>query len=323
MPIYVDNSILDAVSSCSSEAVLRYVLGYTTRQQAAHLRAGSAGHKAFEAWFGGSDLATANGIFENEYRAWVEQAFDDGERVEDRLTFENTSRILDYWLQTHPVASFPWVVDPALVEVGFSVPLTDDGEYMLVGLADLITTDKHTGDTYIVDHKFTGRVSHYWMRQFYMSSQLSGYQWAASQYLDPGKQVVGSYINAVEFSKLPSDPVRKCAKHATPYAECGPLHTESRLLGPFMRTPAQLEAWRQTAIGLAKRYESLMRTYPTIERLGRVRMEGMFNGSCRFCEFHDFCRMGRPAGYADSMLMADRWEPFPLAFSGGVEHNAE
>ena len=317
MPTYIDNSILDAVSSCSSEAVLRYVLGLTTRKEAAHLQAGSWGHKAMETWFRGGTKAEAMTVFTDGYRPWIEQAFADGEKVEDRLSYENCAAILEFWFDSHDVTRFPWVVEPDLVEIGFSAPLDDAGEYVLVGRIDLVGTDKRTGDSYIVDHKFPGKVSWYWSRQFRMSSALSGYQWAVQNHLDIGKQVVGSYINAIELSKLPSDPVRKCPKHATAYRECGPLHAQAEILGPFTRTPQQLEEWRKTALGLAKRYESLCDTYPTLKQLDRVRMEGMFNGSCRFCQFYDFCTVGRPREYVDSYLEESRWEPYKHAFGGG------
>jgi len=54
---------------------------------------------------------------------------------------------------------------------------------------------------------------------------------------------VGAYINAIEFSRLPSSD-RRCTVHAVAYSECGHLHANSDLL-IVERTPAEIEEWKK------------------------------------------------------------------------------
>jgi len=312
-PTYIDNTILSAVSSCSTEAVLAYVVDYVSREEGAQLLAGQAAHEALAVWFQGRTKQEALDAFNTTYLEWSRTNVDPN----DRLSYANTFTILSYWLDTHAPSSFPFRVMPEHTEIGFSSQLDDAGEFMFFGKLDLFAYDLHDDFCYVIDHKTTGSVNRYWARQFRLASQLSGYQWLGQRYLGDQGNVVGTFINAIEFSKLPSDPGRRCQKHAVPYIECGPLHTKSDLMGPFMRTPGQLEVWRKNAIELAKRYRSLLMTYPDVRRLHSVQMEGTFNGSCRFCQFYEFCNVARPIEFIDSHLVQRRWEPW--AEPGAVE----
>lgn len=312
-PIYIDNTILNTVASCSTEAVLAHVLDYQSREESAPLLSGQAAHAALAIWFQGISKSDALHEFANIYKDWADQNVEPG----DRLTFLNCHTVLSYWFDTHPPSSFPFRVMPEHTEIGFSHQLDDEGEFMFFGLLDLFAYDLHDDFCYVVDHKTTGSVNRYWAKQFRLAAQLTGYQWLGQKYLGDEGSVVGSFINAIEFSKLPSDPSRKCPKHSVAYIECGPLHTKTELLGPFMRSPHKIEVWRLNAIELAKRYRSLLMTYPVAQRLHRVKMEGTFNGSCRFCQFYEFCNVDRPLDFIDSHLIQRRWEPW--AEDGAME----
>ncbi|MAH44929.1 hypothetical protein CMI37_03820 [Candidatus Pacearchaeota archaeon] len=316
-PIAVDNSILNAVASCSTEAVLRYVYHYTTLDEAATLRSGSAGHDAMAVWLRGGTKDAALDAFTAAYYDW--SAANNIPR-DDRLAFNNIYTILDYWFDKNPVADLPYRVAPDLIEVGFAYPLDPDGEFTFCGRMDAIVGDITSSSIYPLDHKFTGNLTPYFKKRFRNDSQMSGYVWGAQQ--STSRLIPGVYINAIELRRLPSDPVRRCRTHGTSYAECGYLHATYELIGPITRSDAEIDEWRRTAIHLARRFRDLLRRFPTLDDLWRVRTQGKFHGSCAFCHFNDFCAVGRPMNLVDSMLRRERWEPFTYAFKGRADADA-
>lgn len=296
--LYVDNSALKAVARCSTEALVRYGLGWTTPSDKAALKAGTAFHACMEAHLKGADAETALQAFTDSYTEWGLEHVP----LDDRLSPGNLTRILTYWLDTHPLSALPFKVDPGLVEIGFAFPLTED--IVFCGRIDAVAT--YNGNYYIVEHKSTGRISQDWLSTFYLDSQLSGYLWAAQQHT--GLPIIGAFLNAVEFSRLPHSD-KRCPKHATSYDECGHLHSNSVITLPE-RSEYKLDQWRKTAIHLAKKYKDLLDRFPSLEQIHKVRMQGTFNGSCRFCAFHDWCRLDRSVTYVNDNLIHDPWEPY-------------
>lgn len=316
MPIYIDNSILCSVATCDTRTVLRYILGYTTREERANLLSGTAGHDANAEYFRtAGDKQAALDKFAEVYRDWA----DANVPPDDRLTYENTHNIMNAWYDAHPLDKADFTVDPAQVEIGFSFPLDSEGEYVFVGRIDAIVTDNATSRARVLDHKFPGRIDAKFARNFKTDTQFTGYIWAASQTL--GIPVDGGYVNGIEFSRLPSDPSRKCAKHGTTYDECGFLHLNSQLL-IVNRTPQQIARWRVNALALAKRFAELKRKYNLPDYLPAVPMQGTFiYATCAFCEAHDFCITGKPVAQIDSLFQISPWEPFEHAF--GKEDDAQ
>ena len=302
-PIYLSASTLDAVASCSTEAVLSNVLHYISREERAELNAGLAVDKAISAWFAGVQRKDCLGIFNTEYRAWATENVAD----DDRLSYSNVYKIVSTWLDNHPVGSFPFHVRQERIQVDFKFPIGD--EFIWVGRIDLLADDLQDGHLIVVDHKTTGRISHYWARKFRLAASITGYLWAAQQHIGD-TQVDGAYINAIETSKLPSDPTRKCKEHAVPYIECGILHAKSQLIGPFTRTPHQIEEFKKTAIYLGRKYKSLLQRFGDARHLHRVRMQGTFTGACSFCQFYEFCVNDRPVEHIGNYLQQkERWKP--------------
>lgn len=308
-PIYLSASMLEAMS-CSTKAVLRYVLHYTDREERAELNAGSAVDKAVSAWFEGKRRNDCLGIFNTEYHAWATENVAD----DDRLSYSNVYKVLSTWLDNHPIESFPFRVRKKNIQVAFSFPIND--EFVWGGRMDLLADDLRDSHLYVVDTKTTGRISHYWARKFRLSAQITGYIWAAQQHTSE-TNVTGAYINAIELSKLPSDPSRKCKDHAVPYIECGHLHAKAELIGPFTRTPHQIEEFKKTAIHLGQRYKSLLQRFGDVKRLHKVRTQGAFHNDCPFCPFYEFCANDRPIEHVDSYLQKVEREPFVPTLSRG------
>lgn len=301
--LYVDNSILSSVARCSTEAHLRHVLGYTTAEEQATLKAGTAFHVAMESWFTIGKIEDAVLAFATSYQEWAEANVSE----DDRLSWSNTSRITRYWLETHPSHALPFTVRPDLVEVGFAHPLTDDGTIMFCGRLDAVA--RYTDAVYLVEHKSTGRITQTWLQKWRLDSQPTGYIWGARQHLN--EPVVGVILNAIEFSRLPTSD-RNCTRHAVPYAECGHLHGNTEMI-VVTRTDEQLAEWRKTAVHLAQRFRDLLARFPTLDDAHRVRMQGTFNGSCGWCAFNNYCAIGRPASYVQANLRHDPWRPYDLS----------
>ena len=303
--LHVDNSILKATARCSTEALLRYGLDYTTIEERAELKSGDAGHQAMACWFRGGTEQEALAIFSKVYREWA----DANVPPDSRLTHENCHRVLIRWFETHPLSAMPFIIHPELIEIGFAYPLDDSGEFIFVGRMDGIVTSHQFGMPWTLEHKFTGQITDRWARQFRIDSQNSGYNWAAQNHID--SVVGGSFINAIQLSRLPSSD-RKCKDHGVPYVECGDLHAKWEMFTTG-RTPQAIEEWKRTAIHLAKRYRDLILRYPTIDHLQKVRMQGMFHGACNYCAFFDFCVTGRQKSMIEAMLVKDPWHPWLFA----------
>lgn len=326
--VYVDNTTLRAAARCSTELVLRHGLDYATSDEAPALECGIATHEILADHLKGQPADYCLAKYELLYRGYSEDVgLELQEHKLHRLSWTNTDKILREWLARHPLDSFSFVVNPKLVEVGFQLPLSDEfvcgcsptqvrqdcwdhnenPAFVFCGRLDAIVQAQHDNGLYVLDHKTTGRIADYWTEKFRKDSQMTGYVWAAQKTL--GQPIVGVFINGIEFSKLPSDPVRKCRTHGVPYLECGPMHMRSELL-IYTRTPDQLEQWRQDAIRLAKRYRELCLTPDA--SLTSVPMEGTFHDACGFCNFSRFCDAGRPVHYIDAMLVNQPWRPFEI-----------
>lgn len=325
--VYVDNTILRAVARCDTEATLRHVLDLTTPGDAYALDSGTAAHEALASYLEGRPADYCN----SQYRLlW--QPLSDKDHLDlpehpwHRLSYANTSKIMAEWFITHPLTSLPFVVNPKLVEVGFSIPLSDEcvcgrkpwngmpccddyrPAFVFYGRLDAIVQGAHDRALYVLDHKTTGRITPYWTEKFRNDSQMTGYVWAAQRTL--GQTITGVFINAIEFSKLP-DSNRKCGAphyHGVPYSECGIHHMKSELL-IYTRSPDQLDQWQSDALKLARRYKVLAQATSKIEGIGNVAMQGTYHGACGFCDFKDFCGGNRPLHYAKSMLIHRPWRP--------------
>jgi len=309
-PLAIDNSTLRAVARCSTEAMVRYAWHWTTAEERATLKAGTAFHTAMERHFKGDQPAEVLAAFSAGYDAWA----DENVKADDRLAPANLSRIVSRWLDLNPLATSPFTVDPTMVEVGFAYPLTDDGSIVFCGRLDGVA--QYQDALYVLEHKSTGRITQDWLDTFTLDSQLSGYIWAAQQHT--GMTVVGAFLNAIEFSKLPNSAM-KCKggggvpSHGVPYSECGHLHANMRM-AVVSRAPEALVEWKKTATHLAIRYRDMLAKWPTLESLHKLRMQGTFNGSCRFCSFKDFCKLHRPMSYiAAGNLIFEKWSPYERA----------
>mgnify|MGYP001610844589 CR=1 FL=1 len=305
-PIIVDNTILAAMQTCDTLAATAYVLGQSMFEEAGPLVCGSAIHTALETWFkSGHDTEQAMQALETAFKPWAdEHATSD----RDRFQYTNVAAIMRQWFVTHPPAALPFKTDPALIEVGFALPLADD--VIFVGRMDALVWDAQ-GAWWIVDHKSTYRLDDTWRKTQRASAQYTGYLWAGQQHLN--QPVVGVYGNGIEVSLLPSDPVRKCRDHGVKYIECGPLHARFELL-LTQRTPAQIEQWKMSALVLARKFAALKAQVRSLDDLAPVPLTGQFTGACARCQFYDWCRVGRQVEMVPALMRYEPWEPYARVF---------
>ncbi len=310
-PLYIDNSTLKAVARCSTEAMLRYAYGYTSAEERAVLRAGTAFHTMAEVHFKGGARDDALAAFDGAYQEWA----DVNVSPVDRLAHSNLRRIIARWIDGHALAALPFTIKPEFVEIGFSFPLVEDGSIVLCGRLDGLA--EYEKSLWVLENKTTSRINADWLDTFTLDSQLSGYLWAAQQHT--GRPVAGAFLNAVQFDKLPGGvtptgaPARQCPDHKVKYTECGDLHATSKIVS-VTRTPDMIEEWRKTAISLARRYAEMLAKWPTLDHLHKLRTQGRFSGACRFCGFKAFCQLDRRMSYiADGNLIHEPWRPFERA----------
>jgi hypothetical protein len=296
---------------CDTKALLRHHHGLAARgPEPSYFTAGRAAHEAHAVWLRGGAAEEALARFRDDYAAVAPAD------PLDRLSYENTSTILRAWYETHPRELLPFeIADPAHVEVGFQLPLTQHGDTEIVfyGRLDALVRCKRTGRWFVLDHKHPS-----WCRRtgdrdyfdrFVGDSQMSGYVWAAAQTL--GEPVAGVWINAIEFSRLPGagEPKRKCRGHGLPYAQCRTEHVVSTMR-ELTRTPQQLEGWHANAVRLAQQYAALCERHPALADVSAAAQQGIFYGACAWCDFKFFCEANRPVAWAAGMLEHRPWTPF-------------
>lgn len=309
--LYVDNSTLSALVSCSTRAMLRY--GYNVvpaNYVNVPMQAGIAMHAAMEAYYchdaqatqDASDAAIA-AFLNGPYPAFARDNVEAG----DRYDTENLIDVLNSWFEQKPLNALPYIIKPDLIEIPFDAPISDsDSSIRFVGRIDAIVEAKTHLDAlrpeakpmrFVLDNKTTGQRQLAWNRQWRMSSQLSGYIYAAQDLFREYYSINAAYINKIDTGVVPNSN-RKCARHGVPYAECGWLHPPHEVIGPEFRSPPQIDNWRRNFYALASKWRLMLhaqRSQPDIQKLPQ---EGQFGyNQCNHCEYADFCLSGRPSHY--------------------------
>ena len=301
MPFKCDNTLLSDFASCEAMGIARHVLGLRSKKAKIAADIGNAYHTALELHFRGRGKRDVVAAFETAY----DRVLPAGQvPPEPRFEKANCVRIMERYCEVHGLDRFPF--EPIEFEKVIGAPLDESGEFIFYGKRDLRIRAKTGGTTHPLDHKTTGRITDWWSRKFRMTSQMSGYCWLESQMT--GTPCLECYVNAIEVGKLPEGN-RKCATHKVKYKECGKEHAKFELL-IYTRTPEQIEKWRQDAIVLARRAQTLGAGFPSIEYLPYAWRNGAFSEKCVFCEYKDWCATGFNAAMADELVTFEKWEPW-------------
>ncbi len=303
MTFKFDNSMLED-GVCTAKALVRHLHGRAGKKEKTAADAGTAGHAFYETFFGESNVMSCLKAFNDKYVELIGTGAD----VEERLSSANIAKILTRHAEARPYPE-QWPFTVVELEQIKGVELEPGYEFYVK--RDMLVKENQTGLLAPCDHKSTGKMTAWWTKKFKMTSQLSGYiQFTRDEHKDPG---MNSYINAVEFGKLPNSD-KRCATHSQPgkkvmYSECGKYHAKFELL-IVSRTQAMLDMWRQDALRIAKKMEWAFEAYPTLDYLQFAPREGAFFDGCTFCEFVDLCRLGFPPDAIDDFTVKDPWQPW-------------
>lgn len=326
----LDNSVLRSLATCTTQAILRHVhdLRSTDDEDAFAARAGTAIHEGLAVYLRGNRLPDGTAASPESvlldgygdpsagrhasyagYRAWADGAIDPDRDWMARFATENVRRVLAAWIAAHPMIALPFTVpDPALIEVGFTVPLDDHGDIVLSGRLDGFVLD-HEGHWRVLENKTTGRVTEKYITRFDLDSQASTYLYAALKHVVGAPHVEGLFLNVIELSKLP-DSTRACKTHGVAYRECSGLHLKAQI-ALITRDDRALEAWRTNAMHLVARFRQLTADYADLATtIQSAPQEGTFTGACQYCQFSPYCRAGRPTFAMSDFLTKDAWRPF-------------
>lgn len=306
--LYVDNTILTTYKLCELKAAISYGLDLRLKaEDNANLMMGKAGHKALEHYYQGVNPADCMQIFQDEYREWADKNIFDNKR----LGWPNIERVFQSWMTKNPQDKVPFDLARTQAEIPFEVPLSPEGDIIFTGTIDLLTHSRHGNMLYAIDHKFTSQVDNAKEREHSLTSQMSGYTWALKQL---GHEVTGIYINFVHTGVVPTS-ARKCTTHRTLYEECGFLHMNHKLAGPYSRSDYSLKRWYRNALAIAKKWRTLLdKLDGNIDNLKKVPTSGEFvYQACVRCPWNEFCKLDQKTYWLTNNTIVDPWFPGTLA----------
>lgn len=323
--IYIDNTLLSKALVCDTQAVMFGVHGLRSTRDKAVFELGKAVHQGMEVHLTGSSPEASLKVvmegregneYDVRYREWSEEHL----TPDDRLWHENIEKIMRVWFHTHPTSSLPYKVPSKKhVERGFVLPLVEYKDHLVMYCGRLDALAVMDGQWWIVEHKTAKYTTDYWLKRFFLNSQITGYIWAMKQIkksvLGESKVPVrGIILNGVNIPDIPRSN-NKCPKHKQPYHACAGQHTKHRPIIKIERSQAVINSWRRTAIWAAKRYVNLLLKHTdNIPGVKTACTQGMFQyDACSDCAYLDFCRSGRTPRNAKLMFKHDPWSPFDHA----------
>lgn len=302
--LYVDNSILSTYATCPLKAMISYGLDRRpVGPENPNLKMGKAIHTALEYYFTKSPPQTCLNILKAEYEDWAKQNIFDNKR----LSWQNIENVFKSWMNKYPQNKLPFRVALENVEIAVDVPLNKEGDIIFTGRIDMLAHARYGESMFAVDHKCTGTLDARKKKEYSMTSQMSGYLWALREM---GKDISGIYINAVHVGVVPTSE-RKCKTHKVYYEECGFLHMNHELMGPYHRSDDDLNEWHQDALLLAQEWKSALDYVDgDITKINDLQQRGkwIYQG-CVNCDWYDYCKSGKPNHWINEQTVIDPWKP--------------
>jgi hypothetical protein len=311
MNAIIDNSMLkDTV--CSTRAALRHALGRRAKSVGLPLVRGSALHAAIAAWLEGDSIDDAVARFTQLYRARWEAAEQAGETTaEEPWHWKSSARILRHLLAGWEEKPLPYTGEPGLVEVALVkkelLPGVD-----FVALLDWVVRSS-TGTRWLLDWKTKRSLTPWFAEQERTSSQYVGQMFAAAE---TGLEAAGALAVGLEFGTLNSSE-KKCKAHGMAYRECALLHVKAPVIVTIQPTAAEIASWTVTAQRLTRKLLRIKERVNSVEQLRELPQEGRFWGACAFCDYKEYCQLGRPENWVDRMTVEEWWNPLAEAAARG------
>lgn len=315
----VDFTTLKSVAECSTKAAMTAVLHLQPTGERLPLEAGIAGHAALAHWLETGEVSEALDLFTAHYAPIWAKALAAGKvsaRDEERLPPENLRAILRHWLRQWADGGFPYRLEaPGMTEIAVTRDLGDDVTY--VALIDAVVRSK-AGGRWFLDWKTTSSLGPWWEAQQEDSGQFTGQRWAAESI----GEVEGVVVGGIAFSRRNSAATR-CPKHGVPYKECAFAHLEAKIK-TVATTQVEIDAYADTVARMVKKLRRIQRQVTSIEDVPGQPMEGRLNGSCKFCDYRDWCRLGRPVAARALKGFEERvWDPLAEAKARRVRSGKE
>jgi hypothetical protein len=123
--------------------------------------------------------------------------------------------------------------------------------------------------------------------------------------------IAGCVLAVLEVPE-PHRSENKCKDHKVSYQECSIRHAGSHFVY-ITRGLAEMEAWQWTARKLIRKWDMLLTRAEQdgMAAIQDIPMEGRFNEGCTFCEFKDFCKLGRNVSKANlrATFVDQPWNP--------------
>jgi hypothetical protein len=301
-PVVDFSALKDAV--CSTRMALRHVLHRRPKAAGIPLVRGGLLHEALASWVEGGEVETVVTAFKTSYRPLFEAAVEAGTIEADSVWhWKSSARILRHRLESWNEHPLPYVGVPGMVEVAVVkkdiVPGVD-----YVALLDWIVRST-TGAMWLLDWKTKKSLTPWFAEQERTSAQYVGQVACAA---DTGIEVSGCLSVGIEVGKLNSSD-KKCKTHSMPYKDCALEHVTAPRIVPIQPTTRDVEGWEGTAKRLTKKLLRLKERVNSLEDVSGLPQEGRFHQACSFCDFREYCDLGRPANWVARMTVEETWNP--------------
>lgn len=308
--MFVSNSRLEGVAKCALMSALK-LLKYRSKKAQPVMESGTAIHEGIYEFLRTGDVKRVRTVVENYYRPIVEKA----EEVFPAYELHNILAIITEYCNRNANRNWPWLFSPEEIEVGFEVPLF--GKVKSRGIMDILVRDKATSKVAWVDIKSTGKLDASKEKIWSMSTQFSQYTDAIEKIYEEEAYI--GFVEGIHVTKLPTSK-KKCPEHKVFYSKCSEQHANFKTI-PVPQNPQKLANWKMTAIGLAQKLWALKKIVKDKSILPSIPNQGMFNMSCQYCEFKDYCELGRQERVLDTMYEVVDYDPFegrPMIKAGEV-----
>ena len=226
--------------------------------------------------------------------------------TDDARDWRNVLGIMQYYMETRGPGQVPYE-EVVSVEQGYAMPLVQTPEHEIWYYARPDRVVRRDGLLHTFDTKTTGWLDKNWAKQWQVSVQVTGQMMTVGTCL--GEHVGGAFIDGIELRSMNTS-TRKCAKHGVPYCECAKQHINFQHV-LVDRSQVLRDAWlaetRSAVDAMVKRNEAVAK-----HGMLMADQRGIYNGTCTayggFCQYWDWCQLGRPEDMLESMFSVGTFE---------------
>lgn len=304
-----DNSGRETLHKCQLKWWLGVYFGRTTKAVSKDLFCGVCLHLAMEEFYKGVDPEKVLRRFDQRYGSWARGEVD----PTDNKSHVNIRSVLWTCVLERRIVNPPYQPVTGWVEFAIDYLLAPGVRY--TGKIDAIV-ESDSGYA-IEDTKSTGRPDKGFAAQFEINDATTGYYDGVREL---GFDVPMSYINIIHAKALPANMESACSTHSkgkprgapkTLWADCWSSHNESRVIGPFLRDPAEIEPFRKRVVADVEVMKELVDRAPQLIDIEKIPATGKLSPrtACEWCEFRPFCLTGITHEKVMAHTVEHFWDP--------------